>query len=374
MKARPAPLKIFIVISQVEKSLGFEWLAGGLDRNRFDFTFLLLNKGDSALEDYLKRRGFSVKRFTYRSPKDRFPCFIKLLFFFLRHRPDIVHVHLIEAGLTAIPAAFLACIPKRIYTRHHSTFHHVYHPSFVKVDRWINRLSTRLIAISSNVREVLMDKEGVSPEKITTIHHGFRMKEFSPRAKDERLIEKYNLPHKYPIIGVISRYQHLKGYQYIIPAFRLLLKDHPNAFLLISNARGDFSTEVRKLLSDLPEGSYLEIDFEPDIAALFSLFDLFIHVPIDKYCEAFGQTYVEALAIGIPSIFTLSGIAHDFIKDHVNAIVVPYCSLDAIYLAMLELIADPELRARLASHGREDVRALFDISKSIQLHHALYST
>ena len=59
-----------------------------------------------------------------------------------------------------------------------------------------------------------------------------------------------------------------------------------------------------------------------------------MHVPIDSMSEAFGQTYIEALASRVPSIFTLSGIACEFAKDRVNCLVVPYKDSDSIQLAL----------------------------------------
>ncbi len=44
-----------------------------------------------------------------------------------------------------------------------------------------------------------------------------------------------------------------------------------------------------------------------------------MHVTIGKHYEAFGQIYVEALAAGIPSVFTLTGIAPEIIEHEHNA-------------------------------------------------------
>ncbi len=335
---------------------------------------MLLNKSDSALESFLIKRGFSVKRLLYRSRRDRISCFIKLFWHFLFRRPDIVHVHLVEAGLTAIPAAYLAFINKRVYTRHHSTYHHLYHPSFVKVDKWINRLSTHLIAISGNVRDVLIEKEHVFPSKITVIHHGFDLILFKNDGPDVQLKVKYNPSSKLPVIGVISRYQHLKGYQYIIPAFKKLLIDYPDALLIIANARGEYAKEIKSMLSELPRNSFVEINFEDNISALYSLFDVFVHVPIDKNCEAFGQIYIEALAASVPSVFTLSGIASDFVKDRENALVVPYCDANAIYKAITTVLSSKEIANSIAQKGRSDVFDNFGLDKMIKAHIRLYES
>src|SRR6185295_19908794 len=96
-----------------------------------------------------------------------------------------------------------------------------------------------------------------------------------------------------------------------------------------------------------PEKSFIEIRFENNIFALYKLFDVFVHTPIDEYAEAFGQTYVEALASGVPAIFTLSGIACDFVQHEKNAWVVPYKDSGKIVTAMNALLNDESLKANL---------------------------
>ena len=105
---------------------------------------------------------------------------------------------------------------------------------------------------------------------------------------------------------------------------------------------------------------------------LFKLFDIFIHVPIDTQCEAFGQTYTEALVMEAPSIFTLSGVATEFIKDQRNAIVVPYKNSEKIYEAINELILNEDLRKQIIQQGKKDVYDLFNIKKFILKLESLY--
>ena len=98
---------------------------------------------------------------------------------------------------------------------------------------------------------------------------------------------------------------------------------------------------------------------------LYSIFDIFVHVPVDKQCEAFGQVYVEALASKIPSIFTLSGIAPEFIKHKVNAYVCNFKNSQEIFEGMLFYINNKESKIAIARKGQEDVTKIFSIEKMI---------
>lgn len=367
-------IKLTYVVSGVDYSLGFLWIAKEIDRTKYDFEFIFLAKSPPSLYKQFKSDSIKTRYIQCRSKADYIPALLKFLFIFIKNRPQIIHAQLIEAGLLSLPVAWILRIKKRIYTRHHASYNSEYYPHMVKYDKLINSLSTHLVAISNNVAEVLNKSEGVAKEKITIIPHGFMMDSFiSPDpTKIALLKEKYNPLNKGPVIGVISRFIELKGLQYIIPAFQDFLKTNPSAYLIMANASGNYQQEIDGLLSTLPTDSYIKIGFEKDLFSLYGVFDYFIHVPINHTVEAYGQVYVEALAAGIPSIFTLSGIARDFIENEKNAIVVPFKNSLEISSALEQLNSNELLKRKLIEAGRKDVIKLFSFEKSLEQLNQLY--
>jgi glycosyltransferase involved in cell wall biosynthesis len=360
--------KICFVVSGVNFSLGFLWLAQHLDTNRFSAHFIWLNKTEPEMQLELTKLGISTT-YLHTSSKYHYPIvFFRLLAKFILKRPSIVHAHLFEAGFLAMPAAFIAGVRKRFYTRHYATYHAEYFPYMVKYDRFINYLSTDIVSISNNVTSVLVKKEKLPPEKIHTIPHGFDLGVFSTieQPRVQRIREKYSIPdNHHPVIGVISRFVELKGIQYIVPAFIEFRKSYPDAHLVLANTVGNYAKEIDGLTNEIPSSHLSLIRFEKDLPALYHVFDQFIHVPINSEVEAFGQVYVEALAAGIPSIFTLSGIARDFVKDRENALVVPFQDSHAILNAMLELEKSQLLCNRIIEKGKKDVQDLFRLDQMV---------
>ncbi|MBI3519558.1 MAG: glycosyltransferase family 4 protein [Bacteroidetes bacterium] len=347
--------KLIVVFSNVSKALAFEWAAEYLSDERLSVHYVLLNNKQTSFENYLINNNHNVTRIDYKNKLNSISVFFKLIFFFRKQKPDIIHCHLFDASIIGLTAARVCAVKKRIYTRHHSTLNHDYFPQGVKYDKWCNRMSTNIIAISNVVKQTLIVKENVSEEKIAIIRHGFKLSEFENInfTRIDNLRKKYQIPADVKVIGVISRYLELKGVTYIIEAFQQILKSDPNVVLILANAKGDYAETIRKELKKLPTTSYIEIEFEEDLFALYQLFDVFIHVPIDVNCEAFGQTYVEALAAGIPSVFTLSGIASEFIENNKNAIVVNYKNSNDIKEAVFEIFKNDNLRNKLIQNGRQ---------------------
>jgi glycosyltransferase involved in cell wall biosynthesis len=184
--------------------------------------------------------------------------------------------------------------------------------------------------------------------------------------------ERHGIEDKHIVVGVIARFTEWKGVQYIIPAFEQLHKCFPNAVLLLLNAHGDYETQIHRLLTALPPDSYRVVKFENDIAAAYKSMHLFVHTPIDEHSEAFGQTYVEALAARVPSIFTLSGIAQDFIIDGKNAWTVPFKNSTAIYEKMKLIMTDQKECERITLQGERDVQEQFTLHQMINSLEDLY--
>lgn len=368
--------KVVYIISEIDKALAFEWIAERLDKSSFDLSFILLNGGDSFLEKFLKDRNIPVKRFSCSGKKDWPGVWLKIFFHLKKIKPDVVHCHLLQANILGLSAAKAAGIPQRLYTRHHSDFHHRYFPKGVKWDKFCNRLATKIVAPSGAVKEVLIQQEGVPESKIQVIYHGFDLNYFKVVPEDlvEVLKEKYNPQSRKPVIGVISRFTELKGIQFIIPAFKELLEEFPDALILFFNARGDYASQLEETLSALPAGSYKTVAFENELAAIYRLFDVFVQVSTDTNIEAFGQTYVEALAAGVPSVFTLSGIAGDFIREGENAVVVPFSDSNSIFEGMKRILTDDKLKQRLIKEGARSVDEKFDITKMMRSLENLYSS
>ncbi|MDQ3110744.1 MAG: glycosyltransferase family 4 protein [Bacteroidota bacterium] len=361
-------INLAYIISQVSHSNLFEWTAAMLSRKKYKLTFILMHEKETPFELFLRKEKFNVYRINFNSKYDIASCTIHIRNILKKEKIKIVHTHLFEGGLAGMSAAKLAGIPKRIHTRHDATIHHDFHPGAVKYDKVINSLSTRLIAITKNVRQILVEMENVPEEKVTIIHHGFRLKEFEmvDEERKKTLLKNY-FPEQKPaiLIGAVSRFIEWKGLQYLIPAFSEVLKKTPGAHLVLANAQGPYEAELEKLLEKLPRGSYTKVFFEQDVIALYHLFDVFVHVPVDAQAEAFGQVYIEAMAAGIPSVVTLSGIAPDFIEDNVHALVAPFRDTAMLAEKINLLLQDKELQNRLVTNAKKAIENEFSIERMI---------
>ena len=182
------PRRVTYIVANIDRALQFEWIAELLDRDRFELDFILLNPGPSALEAELARRGIPCERVTYRGYRDLPGALWRVIRLLRRTRPDTVHAHLLPACVVGLIAARILRVTQRVYSRHHSTFHHEYAARWVTIDRFINRLATHVVASSENVGYVVRELEGVPAEKIRLVHYGYRFADFDEVSDQDALL------------------------------------------------------------------------------------------------------------------------------------------------------------------------------------------
>ena len=186
-------VRCFRVLSNIDKAIAFEWIAEEINKEQFEISFILLHHEKPFLYTWLKERKIQVHYIQHFGKKSYPKSFIKVYNTLLKIKPKVIHTHLFDANLIGLFAGKLLKIKKRIYTRHHSTYHHNNFPKAVKYDKWSNNMATEVVAISNNVQSVLNQLEKVPLKKIKLIPHGFDLKSFanvSPSAIDD-LKQKY---------------------------------------------------------------------------------------------------------------------------------------------------------------------------------------
>jgi glycosyltransferase involved in cell wall biosynthesis len=350
-------IRVLKIFSDLEHSKTFELVARHLDLTRFDIRVLFLNPPrDSVapLEQCFRSLGVPTDAWRFEGRHDYLATLLRLRRRLREEKFHVVHAQLMWADYVGMPAAWMAGVPNRLMTRWHATVHHREHPSGLKYDRVANRLATRIITPSKVAQRIVTDWEQVPPGKVTLLSPPLDVEKFSrPSSTDVAILrDRYNPQRRYPAIGVISRWVDWKGIQYVIPAVERLLERYPDLLLLLFNAVGNYGETLRPLLSRLPERNYRVVAFESMNEALYQIFDVFVHVPVDEFVENFGYVYTEALAAGVPSIFTLSGVVSGLVEHMEHCYVVPHANTDAIYAGLRTLADDPARARQIAEAGR----------------------
>lgn len=94
-----------------------------------------------------------------------------------------------------------------------------------------------------------------------------------------------------------------------------------------------------------------------EMPALFRASDMFIRTPIS---EGFGNSYVEAMAAGLPCVATEVGGIVDFIRDGETGVFVEVRNPESIAEGVMRLVKDTELYSKIKRNGFEMVKEKYD--------------
>jgi glycosyltransferase involved in cell wall biosynthesis len=294
--------------------------------------------------------------------KDIF-ALLELIKIILLEKPDIIHAHTSKAGFIGRLAGFICKVPYKIYSPHG----HIFSGYFSKPKTFLFKL---LEFIAGKFTDVLVvrtedEKEAfanvgyrgkfffipkaevkLSDQKESKKISGIKTNEEEEKIKD-KIISLKNSGVK--IVGTISRLEPVKGIEYLIRAFSLLLKDlDQKIFLLIV---GDGSE--RKRLQELAEKILGKENFlftgwiyPPD--DFYPLFDVFC---VPSLNEAWGVTIIEAGKFGIPIVASSVGGIPYFAGGYV--LLVPPRNEQKLKEAIKKILENEELRKILSEKSYE---------------------
>ena len=316
---------VFILISNATISPQLLEIIKCLKSNQIIQHIFIIADEDSPLLSGVKELDVSLRVLRSATKSRIFGHSLVVFKHLLKHRPKTVLASGQFATFIGIPLAFMLRIKNRIHVRHHSNFHHRYKMRLgLALDNIMNKFSTKIVAVSRVVRDILVQREGVPVDKVSIIHNGVDLQVFN---SETRGVLRKNLKFR---IGVISRLTEWKGVAYTARAFQDFLLLHPNSYLHIIGANADDFDKVTLALESVPRENYQIESLNLDIPGFLKSIDVLVHVPLEVDDEAFGIVYIEALASGTPGIFTISGVLNELNNPDLYFSVVPSRDQNAI--------------------------------------------
>ena len=327
-----------------------------LDPARFDSVVCCIQaKGELAAE--LESAGIAVhclnrmqsKRFDWGAVRD-------LKGLIRSERIALVHSHLYHANLYGRIAAWLAGVPAV------ATVHNVYTRSKLHrrlLNRLLSRKSVRVIAVSGEVRDDLVGRDGIDPRRVVTIHNGIDLGRVESALTREQARARLGIPAGATVIGCIGRLEEQKGHRFLLEACAPL----PGIKLLIAgDGRLRQDLESRAVALGIASRTTF-LGARSDIADILRALDICV---MPSLWEGLSIAMLEAMASGLPLVISdVSGVAQAFGEKDCG-IRVPPRDVAALTQAIQDLAQSPERRKKLGEAGRRRVCAEFDIEVMIR--------
>jgi len=279
-----------------------------------------------------------------------------------RERFEIVHAHhaFTPTSLLSISAAEKLRIPS-ILTNHTiflaSNARYVWAPvSYILYPyrKYINK-ACLITAVSRAAAKFI--EHFADGKKIIVVPNGVDVKRFESIEKNIQP----NLSEK-PIILYVGRLVYRKGIHVLVRAMPLILKEIPNAHLIIAG-KGYMNSSIRMLIKSLNlEGNVTMLGFIPDekLPELYASSHLFVMPSL--YCESFGITLLEAMASGKPVVASNVGGIPEVVKDGVVGLLFRRGDAEDLADKIIRVLSDCNLARSLASNAKELVKERYSWS------------
>jgi glycosyltransferase involved in cell wall biosynthesis len=293
---------------------------------------------------------------------------------FRKIKPQIVHSHLFYDGISATLAAKHAGVKVRIHTKQSTGINWQENKWAVKIDRWMNRKNTHLIAVSAECREFMILQERCNPNKIVLIHHGINPDELTSFTKEDiETVKKLIQFRNEKIILNLSRCVPWKNQKDIILASHFLQSDFPDAKFICAG-QGPILEDLKSMVKENKLNEKVIFTGNIDkklIPALFAIADVYLHA---AKMEPFGFVIPEAMFNKVPIVSTPTGSARDGITHLESGYLANYddpASLAAGIKFMLSLNENKIMH--LTSNALANAQNLYHIDvmyrNTVRLYH-----
>ncbi len=257
-------------------------------------------------------------------------------------------------------------VPVRILELHGARV--VGNPPLMLPDRWLNPLTTHYLAIGPDMRDQLIQIEGIPPEKITLILNGVDTDIFRPQTQEKITQirrDVFHVPSDVPLIGCVAGLRPEKNLGRLIRAVAQL----PNAHLVIIG-EGSERPKLERLIQELQAEKQVQLlGVRRDVADLLPAFEI---VALTSLSEATPLAVMEAAACGIPVVATAVGSIPEMVKDGVTGFVIPSDDLGALVEKLTWLLAQPDQRQQMGQAARAHAIENFSLQASIHAREALF--
>jgi len=278
---------------------------------------------------------------------------------FANTQPDVIHAHdphavaLMQMAMK-MPGALTK--PPLIVASRRVDFH-LQRNAF---SRWKNNRVDVWIA-ASHVIAGMLQKDGIPPEKIRVVHEGVSVTKID-RVDNVDAHAAFFLPHNAPIIGNVAALVPHKGQKHLVAAAARVIREVPDArFVILGD--GELRDTLERQIKELGlERHVILAGFRPDVIGLIKSFDIFV---MSSLTEGLGTSILDAMACAKPVIGTRTGGIPEAVDDENTGLLVPPHDEAALAAAIVRLLKDPALSARLGASGRQRAAEYFSVERMV---------
>lgn len=289
-------------------------------------------------------------------------------------QPDIVHTHSSKAGIVARAAAWHERTsdnrPRIIHTIHGLPWTpadgRLKTRLYIALERWAAWRCDKIIAITPQMVDAFLEQRIGTPAQYTVIPSGVDVDMFRPFGEQRdtlgpRVRRELGIPDHAPVVGIVARFDPLKGYDDLLDILPDLRRSFPDLHYLFVGGGAEHE-RIAARIRDEGHGDHVVctglVPFD-DVPRLLTAVD--VHA-LPSYQEGQSRTLCEALLSGCAVVGYHVGGIPAIIEHDATGLLVPMGDKAALREAIERCLSDREEARRMTRAGAERVERDFAIA------------
>ncbi len=218
--------------------------------------------------------------------------------------------------------------------------------------RLLAGLPDAVMAVSEQVRQHVIEQDGVDPARVETIYNGLDLAQWpaEPRVSEE--------PDRRVIVSV-GNLRRVKGHDVLLEAAARVVAELPEVSFKIAGGVLDpaYLETLQRRIAELGLQEHFHlVGSLSDPREFLARADIFV---LPSRSEGFSNAIVEAMAAGLPVVATDVGGNAEAVENGVSGLIVPPEQPQALAEALLLLLRDPAAARAMGAEGKRLVARNF---------------
>lgn len=239
--------------------------------------------------------------------------------------------------------------------------------------RWLRQWAYRVMILNQGMHEEAI-QEGFAAKQLYWMPNPVDTDQFAPCNAEQRLNfrKQFGIPLTALVILYCGRLAPEKALPSLLEAFALMAARVPEAMLVLVGdgpVRESLAQQAARLQIPSERIRFVGRINPAEVCSWLQIADVFALVSIN---EGFPCALAEAMSTGLPSIVSDIPANRQLIESGQHGFLAPAGDSEAIGAALVRLLQDPELRARMGVAARRTVLENYSTAKIAARYEALF--
>lgn len=288
---------------------------------------------------------------------------------------ELLHIHGARANFIATLLKRKLSIP--VITTVHSDYNLDFTDGLYKkyIFTTLNKLALRsvdyYIGVSDNFKNMLIQR-GFKPNKIFTVYNGMNYDIIPAYVTREEFAAEHNIEYNenYTYVGIIGRFDHVKGHRIFIEGAKEALKKNENLRFLLAG-EGPLLDELKKLAEEYNISD--KIYFLGFLSNIYNFINFIDINTLTSLSESFPYVLLEGAGLKKPTVSSDVGGISDLITDGENGFLFENGNSADFAEKILLLAGDKQLQQTMGERLHHKATTQFSSDNLAKTHMEIYS-